>query len=160
MKSVRDFILCITSFSCVAALPLAARGETDACTLLTAAQVSAAVGTPVGEGTHVTPTFVKTCTWTPSGKTRVGSVTLNLQTATMYDGGKRQAAMGAAAVQGAAFKPASVGDDAYFFVTGDQAMLWVKRGAVAFKVAVYAKLPADEKEAMELKLAREVAGKL
>jgi len=161
MKSVRDFILCITSFSCVAALPLAARGETDACTLLTAAQVSAAVGTPVGEGTHVTPTFVKTCTWTPSAKSKVVAVTLNLQTATWYDGSKRQATMGAAIDSKAvAIKPASVGDDAYYSVTGDQAMLFVKRGANACKVSVYARLPAAEKEAMELKLAREVAGKL
>jgi hypothetical protein len=158
MKNVRGFILFIAS-SCVVALPLAAHAETDACTLLTAAQVSAAVRTPVGEGTHVTPTFVKTCTWTPSGKAKVGSVTLNLQTAAAYEGGKQHAAMGAAAVKGAAVKPASVGDDAYYFVTGDQAMLFVRRGASAFKVAVYARLPADEKEAMELELARQVVAK-
>ena len=160
MKNVCGFILCITSLSCAAAMPIAAHAETDACTLLTSAQVGAAVGTTVGEGTHVTPTFVKTCTWTPSGKTKVSSVTLNLQAATMYEGSKRQAMMGAAAVQGAAVKPASVGDDAYYFVSGDQAMLWVKRGAVAFKVAVYARLPVDEKEAIELKLPRQVAAKL
>jgi hypothetical protein len=160
MKNVRRFILCAIPFSCAASLPLAAHAETDACTLLTAAQVSAAVGTTVREGTHVTPTFVKTCTWTPSGKTKLGSVTLNLQTAATYDGGKQHAIMGAAVVGGAAVKPASVGDDAYYFVTGDQSMLFVKRGANAFKVAVYAKLPADEKEAMELKLAKQVAPKL
>jgi len=142
-------------------LPLMARADTDACTLLTQAQVAAAVGGPVGDGTHVTPTFVKTCTWTPSGKSRIASVTLNVQTSAVYDGAKRQATMAAAAgIKGTGMTPASVGDDAYYFVTGDQATLMVKKGASSFKVAVYARIPMDEKEAMELKLAREVAAKL
>ena len=159
MKTLRRIIFCIIPASCIA--PVLAHAETDACTLLTPTQVAAAVGGAVGDGTHVTPTFVKTCTWTPSGKSRIGSVTLNLQTAAFYDGGKRQAAMAAAVTgKGTEVKPASVGDDAYYFVTGDQAALFVKKGAASFKVAVYAKLPAEEKEAMELKLAREVAAKL
>jgi hypothetical protein len=87
-------------------------------------------------------------------------VTLNLQTAAFYDGGKRQATMAAVAVGGTEVKPASVGDDAYYFVTGDQAALFVKKGAVSFKIAVYAKIPAEEKEAMEFKLAKEVVAKL
>jgi hypothetical protein len=66
----------------------------------------------------------------------------------------------AATGKGAAVKAASVGDDAYYFVLADQASLFVKRGAIAFKVAVYAKLPAGEKEAMELTLAKQVAAKL
>lgn len=146
---------------CFSALPLFAHAETDACSLLTPSQVGAAVGGAVSDGTHVTPTFVKTCTWTPSGKSKIASVTLNLQTAAFYDGGKRQAAMAAAVGgKGNEMKPGSVGDDAYYFVTGDQVMLFVKKGATSFKVSVYAKLPVDEKEAMELKLAREVVAKL
>ena len=161
MKSVFRLISHIALPWCAAALPLIAHSETDACTLLTPVQVAAAVGGAVSDGTHVTPTFVKTCTWTPSGKSKLGSVTLNLQTAAFYDGGKRQATMAAAAGgKGAEMKPASVGDDAYYFVTGDQAMLFVKKGAVSFKVAVYAKLPIEEKEAMELKLAKEVVPRL
>jgi hypothetical protein len=159
MKNVCRLILHIAS--CAAVLPLMAHAETDACTLLTPAQVAAAVGGAVSDGTHVTPTFVKTCTWTPSGKSKLNSVTLNLQTAAFYDGGKRQATIGAAAVgKGTEVKPASVGDDAYYFVTGDQAALFVKKGAVSFKVAVYARIPPQEKEAMELKLAKEVVAKL
>ena len=46
------------------------------------------------------------------------------------------------------------------YVAGDQVALFVKKGAVSFKVAVYARIPAEEKEAMELKLAREVVAKL
>lgn len=159
MKSVCRLILVAFPW-CAAVLPLTAHGETDACTLLTPVQVAAAVGEAVSAGAHVTPTFVKTCTWTPSGKTKLGSVTLNLQTAAFYDGAKGQATMASVAVKGAEVKPASVGDDAYYFVTGDQAALFVKKGAVSFKVAVYARIPAAEKEAMELKLAREVVAKL
>jgi hypothetical protein len=158
MKGIARFVVLIALPWCV---PLAALAETDACTLATPAQVGAAIGVAVSEGGHVTPTFVKTCTWTPSGKSKVASVTLNLQAAAYYDGAKRQATMASAAMgKGSEVKPASVGDDAYYFVTGDQAALFVKKGAASFKVAVYAKLSVEEKEGMELKLAREVAGKL
>jgi hypothetical protein len=160
MGNFHRLAICVASSGWIAAIPSIAHAETDACTLLTAAQVGAVVGTTVGEGAHVTPTFVKTCTWTPSAKSKVAAVTLNVQTAAFYDGGKRQATM-AAAMGGkdAAMKPASVGDDAYYFVTGDQVGLLVKKGAVSFKVAVYAKLPVEEKEAMELKLAKQVPAK-
>lgn len=161
MKSVCRLISHIALPWCAAALPLMAHAETDACTLLTPAQVAKAVGEAVSDGTHVTPTFVKTCTWTPPGKSKLGSVTLNLQTAEFYDGGKRQATMALAAVsKGTEIKSASVGDDAYYFVTGDIAALFVKKGAISFKVAVYAKLPVEEKEAMELQLAKAVVAKL
>jgi hypothetical protein len=140
---------------------LVTHAETDACTLLTSSQVGAVVGGAFGNGTHVTPTFVKTCTWSPSGKSKVTAVTLNLQTAAFYDSSKQHATVGAAIdSKSLAVKPASVGDDAYYSVTGDQPMLFVKKGGVSFKVAVYAKLSADEKAAMELKLAKEVMAKL
>jgi hypothetical protein len=144
-----------------AALPFAAiAADNDACNFLTSAQVTAAVGVAVGQGTHVTPTFVKTCTWTPADKSKVAAVTLNLQTAGFYDGGKRQAAMGAAIGKDMGMKPASVGDDAYYFTSPGQVQLFVKKGDASFKVVVYAKIPAADKEAMELKLAKAVAGKL
>ncbi len=44
--------------------PVRAADADDACALLTAAQVSAAVGVAAGDGTYVMPTFKKTCTWT------------------------------------------------------------------------------------------------
>lgn len=162
MKSICRLILHIALPCCSGALPLMAHAEADACTFLTRAQVAAAVGVAVSEGAHVTPTFVKTCTWTPSDKARIAAVTLNMQTAAYYDGAKRQATMAAAtAGKGTEMKPASAGDDAYYFVIGDQSGLFVKKGAVSFKVAVYARIPLEEKETMELKLARQVlAGKL
>jgi hypothetical protein len=84
-----------------------------------------------------------------------------MQTAASYDSGKQQVSMAMAATSsGAKMIPASVGDDAYYFVTGDQVGLLVKKGGVSFKVAVYAKIPVADKQAMELKLAKDVVGKL
>lgn len=161
MKRVRRLMLCAIPPWCIAVLPLIAHAETDACSLLSTAQVGAAVGGPVHDGAHVTPTFVRTCTWTPAGKSQLGTVTLNLQTAAFYDGAKRQATIATAATgKGTGIRSASVGEDAYYFVAGDQVALFVKKGAVSFKVAVYAKLPVEDKEAIELELAREVVAKL
>lgn len=161
MRTLRPGALCAASLSLLAAAtPLAAQADTDACTLLTPAQVGAAVGVPVSDGKHVTPTYVKTCTWNGSGSSKVRAVTLYLQTAAAYDGGKRMAGQMAAAAKGAAVKPASVGEDGYYFVAGDQVGLLVKKGGVSFKVTVYATLPVAKKEAMELTLAKEVLAKL
>ena len=142
----------------IVALASPARSDTDACSLLTPAQVSAAAGFTVGQGTHVTPAFVKTCTWTGPGGGGAQIVTLNLQTAAFFDGGKKSAAMMAAA--GGSMKSAGVGDDSYFLVEGTQVMLWAKKGANAFKVAVYKQIPVEQKEAMEQAIARQVVSKL
>jgi hypothetical protein len=148
---------------CAAALPSAAHADTDACTMLTPAEVGNVVGVPVKAGAHVTPTYLKTCVWNPvAGGSAIRSVTVFLQTAASYDEGKQQitAARAAAGANGTSMKPASVGDEAYYFVAGDQVGLLVKKGSVAVKVAVYAVLPVDKKEAMELSLAKAVLTKL
>jgi len=144
----------------VSVIPLSsqAKADTDACALLTAAQVGAAAGFPVSQGKHVTPTFVKTCTWSGTGGGVVQTVTLNLQTGAFFDGAKKQASMMAAA--GATVKPAGVGDDSYYLVEGTQVALWVKKGGNAFKVAIYEKIPVDKKEGIELALAKGVVPKL
>jgi hypothetical protein len=149
-----------TLFLGFATLRSAAAADIDACTLLTPAQVGAAVGVAVGDGTHVTASFVRTCTWNVTGSSDVKTVTLLMQTAATYDGGKQMAAQIVASVKGSAVTPARVGDDAYFFVTGDQSGLLVKKGANSFKVTVYAKLPLEKKEAMELALAKDVVAKI
>jgi hypothetical protein len=149
-----------TFWLCAIVMPSTAQADTDACTLLTPLQVGAAVGLSVADGKHVTPTFVKTCTWTPSGNSDVKAVTLYVQTAAAYDGGKRMAGQMAAASSAGAVKPASVGEDSYYFVLGDQVGLLVKKGGNSFKVAVYATLPVDKKEAIELTLAKDVLAKL
>ena len=135
-----------------------AAAETDACSLVTPAQVSAAVGFEVGDGKHVTPTFVKTCTWTGTGG-GVQTVTLNLQTGAFFDGAKKTAAAMVAGA-GAAVKSAGVGDDSYFYVQGTQVDLWMKKGSNACKITVYKQIPVEQKQALELSLAKQVVAKL
>jgi hypothetical protein len=152
------FILACAAIAVSATWVPSLAADADACALLTAAQVSAAVGFQVTEGKHVTPTFVKTCTWTGSNSSGVQVVTLNLQTGTFFDGAKKQANLATAA--GAAVKPAGIGDDSYYVVEGTQVALWVKKGSGSFKVAVYKQIPVDQKEGMELTIAKQVVPKL
>ena len=159
MSTFRLRALCAAPFWLSAALmPSAAKADTDACTILTPAQVSAAVSISVSDGRHVTPTYMNTCTWNASGP-NVKAVTLYIQSAAAYDGGKQMASMMAAASKGGAVKSASIGEDGYYFVAGTQVGLLVKKGNTSFKVTVYATLPVDKKEAMELTLAKEALAK-
>jgi hypothetical protein len=128
----------------------------DACTLLTAAEVGNALGSAVDAGGHVTPTFLKTCTWTSSTKGG-GTVTLNLQSAEQFDSGRKLAAYGKSV---SAVSVGGIGDDAYFFGPAPLTSLIVRKGAHAFKIAVYAKIPADKQQAVEKSLASLVVGKL
>jgi hypothetical protein len=145
---------------CASLAPLAAHAETDACTLATPAQIGAAIRVAVGTGTHVTPTFIKTCTWTPTVSSSIRAVTVNLETGAFYDGAKKMATKMAAALPEAKMKPASVGDEGYYAIQGEQAMLFFKKGSASAKVAVYAKMSVEEIEAMELAIAKQVATKL
>jgi hypothetical protein len=147
-------LLFAVSVSGTATIPAAVAAPSgDACALLTPAQVGAALGVPVGAGSYVTPTFKKTCTWT-STTSGGGYVTLLLQDVSGFDGGKRLAQVGAKNVSLTSIS--GVGDDAYYLVVGDQVGLIVKKGNGAFKVAVYAHIAVESKEAKEKALAQNV----
>jgi hypothetical protein len=145
-------------FSGVAAIFLAnaapAAPPQEAC-LLSSAEISAAVATPVADGTYM-GSFRRTCTWKAAGpaKKSVKYVTLMLQDGEAFDGGKRLAssALVVTPVSG-------VGDDAYFLRAGEQVGLVVRQGAGAFKVTVYADMPLQSKQAMEKALAANVVTK-
>jgi hypothetical protein len=128
----------------------------DACSLLTPAQVSAALGVSVSAGTYVTPTFKKTCTWdaTTNGG---GTVTLNLQSLDQYEGGKKAASYAKAV---SITSIGGIGDEAYYFGTDKLVSLIVKKGSVAFKVAVYARIPVEKQQAAEKSLALHVVSHL
>jgi hypothetical protein len=128
----------------------------DACSLLTTAQVSAGLGVPVAAGTYITPTFKKTCTWTATSNGG-GTVTLNLQSIDQYEGGRKLASYGKSV---SSTSIAGIGDDAYYSGTDKLVSLVVKKGSVAFKVAVYAHLPLDEQRAVEKALALQAAALL
>ena len=146
---------------CIAAAmaPLANAAPTDdACSVLTPAQIGAAVNTPGDAGTYLTPTFKRTCTWTATSSAAAGVkfVTLMLQKLEAFQGGKAMGQM-----KNIIVTPASgVGDDAYYLAVGDNAGLIVKKGNAAFKVAVYATIPLEKKEALEKTLALLIVAKL
>jgi hypothetical protein len=129
----------------------------DACALLTAAQVSAGVSVSVKDGVPITPTDHKVCTWAATKPVPKSTkwVTLMLETVEAFQTGK------ASHLPGIVITPVSgVGDDAFYLAVGDNAGLIVKKGNVAFKVAVYADIPLADKEAMEKTLALQIVSKL
>jgi hypothetical protein len=135
--------------------PAARAAPSDACALLTPAQVGAALGAPVEAGKPITPTDHKVCTWA-GGK--AGFVTLMLQTAQSFDAARRQAPDLAGAVS---VTPVSgLGDGAMFVGMGDNTGLVVKKGAVSFKVAVYQHTTIDKKQAAEKILAAQALARL
>jgi hypothetical protein len=128
----------------------------DACTLLTAADVGAALGTPAKAGQPITPTDHKVCTW----KAADGDswATLMLQPSAAFDGGLRLASYSNGSLKPA--RVAGLGEGAYFLPVGDQVGLMVKKGGTAFKIAVYQHGPIGPKEAAERALAGKVVKRL
>jgi hypothetical protein len=128
----------------------------DACSLLTADDVGAALGTKANPGQPVTPTDHKVCTWrSADGQS---SVSLMVQPSSAFDGGLRLAGY-----SNGSLRPAPVtglGEGAYFLPVGDQVGLMVKKGNFAFKVAVYHHGPIGPKEAAERALAGKVVRRL
>jgi hypothetical protein len=130
--------------------PRADAAPPDACSLLTQVQIKSAIGADVSEGVAGS---AKLCQWNASlaPGAKVNFVTLVLQDPNFFAGGKTAPAP-------AIVTPVSgIGDDAYFVAVRDQVGLVVKKGSSAFKVAVYAKLPIDQKESMEKTLAAQIA---
>jgi hypothetical protein len=152
-------VLVLSVWICGGAAPPAAVAVPpgDACALLTSAQVGAALGVPVAAGTYVTPTFKKTCTWNAS-TAGGGYVTLMLQEVGGFESGKQLGQMGSTNMSVTSL--GGVGDDAYYLAVRDQVGLIVKKGNVAFKVAVYAHIPIESKQAKEKTLAQQVASGL
>ena len=130
----------------------------DACSLLTQAQISAALSASVGAGSYTTPTYKKTCTWNTASDVTKGAkyVTLMLEGLEAYQGGKLTGQVKTISVTSIS----GIGDDAYYLAVGSNVGLIVKKGNVAFKVAVYGDLPMEKKQAMEKTLAQQVISKL
>jgi hypothetical protein len=135
------------------AAPRSTAAPGDACSLLTPAQIKSAIGAQVSAGAAGS---AKLCQWNASlaPGAIVNFVTLVLQDPKFFDGGKTLPSP-------AIVTPVSgVGDDAYYVAVRDQVGLVVKKGSSAFKVSVYAKLPVNQKEAMEKSLATQIASQL
>jgi len=151
------FVIAAMFFLIAAAPAVNAVPIDDACVLLTTAQISSATTVEFGEGSYVTPTFKKTCTWTikkPAGKT-ARIVTLYLQGLDAFESGKKPL-VGTVNI----IPVGGVGDDAYYLAVGPQVYLFVKKGSAAFKMSVYGDIPQETKEAMEKTLAQQVVSHL
>jgi hypothetical protein len=108
-----------------------AGAPSDACALLTAPEVSSALGAVVGQGQPVIPNNTTLCGWSeqgvPAGTAR--NVTLSLMTVKSFENGKTP-------MTGITKTPVSgIGDDAYFIeppatVSG----LSVRKGDVCFQI--------------------------
>jgi len=160
------FIALATTLASAAAEP-----PNDACSLVTQSQVSAALGVSMGSGSHVTPTFLRTCTWNPSGGSGSGvrGLTLYIQSADQYEAGKQMLeqmrTMAKVEKHGNSQPPvitplSGIGDDAFYLDMANTMSLIAKKGNVEFKFVIYGDLPGEKKKAAEKTLALEVVSKL
>ncbi len=125
---------------------------TDACSLLTAAQVSAELGVQIGPGERVVPSSPKMCGF--GGAAAAKRVLVSIITAEMFAQEKHP-------LQGINEEQATgLGDDAHYMTTpGFGTGLSVRKGGAAFKVRVYG-FPIEQIKQKEKTLAQEILAKL
>jgi hypothetical protein len=157
MHSKYSTALVIAAFyilTCTSRAAYAAAATTDPCTLLTQAQVSAALGVDVAPGQHVAKTA---CQWSAPGPSTPNAkkLTLTLQDPRAFAYAKMPVGHGVTKT------PVSgIGDDAVSGTTpGLGTVLTVKKDSVVFVVHVFG-FPTDEAEAKEKALAIQVLSKL
>jgi hypothetical protein len=138
--------------------PTHAAPPKDACSLLTAAQVSEALGVPVEADKAVDKSF---CTWSQQGaasKRKTVMLTIieaigNLTPADRFNAAKMP-------VPGVVKTPVSgLGDDAVYGGNNFYVALTVKKGNSAFEIVVSG-FPVDESRGKEKALAQQVLAKL
>lgn len=146
--------LAFTAFLVAIAAPHRALAgtPTDACSLLTPAQVSAVLGVPIGQGERLVATSPKLCGFGGAGADK--RVVLTIATAEMFDHEKHP-------FKGIQEEQATgLGDDAHYMTTpGFGTGLSVLKGGFVFKVRVYG-FPIDEVKQKERLLAQKVLSKL
>lgn len=166
--AIGAIIAAIFTIAAAAAPSVAAALPSDACPLLTPAEISAVVGVSVGAGTHITPTYLKSCTWAPPGgaTAQFASVLLTLESAASWQSAKAMLQAVANAPNnnkkgGITMTPASgIGDDALYSSMGNYTKLVVKKGDVVFQLVIYGNSPIEKKRDMEKALASKVLSKL
>jgi hypothetical protein len=115
LTSTRLFVTALTVLFAAAATPPARAA--DPCTFLTTAQVTAAMGTPVNDGTP----GPKNCIW--HATKRDGNVYITLRDSASFAMFKSQAQSA-----GHLMPASGLGDDAFFVTGKDSAALYVLRG--------------------------------
>jgi len=74
-----------------------------------------------------------------------------------YQSAKKTSAYGASVTATSLGGPA---DEAFYLGTGELVSLYVKKGEVAFKVAVYAHIAAEKRQSMKKAVAQDVVSRL
>jgi hypothetical protein len=128
---------------------------TDACTLLTLQQVSAALEVTSQAGKHISPTIKTSCIWSDDTAASVDHrrVTLSIMRPQGFDMPRSMGAMKTAPAQG-------IGDDAYYLLFGSASpQLMVRKGGVQFSVRIlngfkFKPFTFDEEKAKEATLAQ------
>ncbi len=155
MRSSTGLGILILAFVISASAAPAIAAPSDACALLTTQQIATATGIAMGVGTHVTPTFVKTCTWVSSGDNPHEIATLSFQDPQAFSAGRIPM------VKSITVAPASgIGDGAYYVVVGNLVTLMVKKGNVVLKAALYAEIPLDKIKTIEKAMALQALNKI
>ncbi len=155
MPSTRIAALVLaTSLGAVFGATRAGGAPPDPCSLLTQAEVSAALGVTVGAGKATG----KICRWgVPGGRAGVSpALVLTMQDANAFEFAKRPS-KSATVVKTPA---AGIGDEAVFNTVGIvTATLTVKRGEMYFEVHVYG-FPVDRTKTIETTVAKEAVARL
>lgn len=147
----------------VGARTASATPPTDACSLLTADQISATLGVPVGPGEKIVPTSTSLCGWEVPNQKGVDRkrVVLSIYTQMGSATPAQRFNRAKTPMQGITKEPVTgVGDDAVFVTTpGFGTGLIFRKGDAAFDLRVYG-FPIDQIKAKEKKLADCVIQKL
>jgi hypothetical protein len=150
-------ILAATGFLILASIAMTeAASAADACSLLTTAQVSAALGSAVKDGKAIGQ---KLCMWDAAAPAKSGAtprVSLTVSNAQAFAFAKMP-------VQSANITKtplSGVGDEAVYGTTaGQMASVNVKKGSTYFAISVGG-VPVDKTQALVTQLAKEALGKL
>ncbi|HEX5179589.1 MAG TPA: hypothetical protein VFW04_09680 [Gemmatimonadaceae bacterium] len=128
---------------------------TDACTLLTPQQVSAALEVTSQGGKHILPTLKTSCIWSDDTAASIDHrrVTLSILHPRGFDMPRSMGGMKTAPAPG-------VGDDAYYLLYGsDSPQLMVRKGNVQFSVRIlngfkFKPFTLDQEKTKEMALAQ------
>lgn len=151
-------ITCLELLVCVACASRAAYAAppTDACSLLTPAQVGSVLGISVSSGGPLSPNMKAICGWpAPGGAEPPKRVMVNIANVRVFAGAK----MGLAGKDEVITPLSGVGDEAFYDTVGMGTALFVRKGNFAFSVRVYG-FPPDQIKAKEKVLAQDVLAKL
>lgn len=162
-------VVCCLLFFASATVPTAnAAPPSNACSLLTKAQITAVVGVTMADGSHPAG-FSKMCVWSSaSGKAQgSASVTLNIESAASYQAAKSmlQAIVNSPKNQSAKqsitmTQVNGLGDDALFSSVGSYSKLIVKKGETVLQIVVYSGVNMEKKRDWEKALAADALTRL